>query len=480
VNHEKLDKLRAVSLRILPAIVLVLALLLPLAAPASAAGFQYKDYLLLETDGETVYHTASSIPITEAEWYLYGYPSGDYIGTTKNPGYFLVDHSQFSTDHSYTLKCSVFGSKGIDLSNIRNGSKFDFRFTFETSIEDYEFEQVSLELSFWTADYQLISYESYDYSGITNFGILNFYDLMIYPDGADHMCVNVFFYAYSPFYYQDDSNVGFAVNDARVDIYQPKSVFNVNLYDYSGQTLISSFKDVEFPCTVRVHESGFTISNFGSDATVYRYDHTGDAAFLGVSQIAYNRDVWWPPGSTFELSQPSSLYLMLDTTPTGYIEIANYSGSYVMQRIYEVNFPCTVRVASDGLYFTYADSETVDYFFPFGSVTDYEGVSLSAASTEVQYPIGSTFTLSWDSYIYLIREDEIPVLDVGDPGDGSDGELDVDSSTVGNWFQDILYNLDIPFGQTLRLFWNSTLLNNLLVQATLFALISFVLFGKKG
>lgn len=61
-----------------------------------------------------------------------------------------------------------------------------------------------------------------------------------------------------------------------------------------------------------------------------------------------------------------------------------------------------------------------------------------------------------------------------------DSAVNVDTTEVNNFFINLMLQLDIPYANTLALFWESTLLHNLLLMAAIFALLSFILFGKKG
>jgi hypothetical protein len=173
---------------------------------------------------------------------------------------------------------------------------------------------------------------------------------------------------------------------------------------------------------------------------------------------------------------------MTDDQQTGYIEISNYTGSYAYMKIYEVSFPCKVHVEADGLYFYYAGSDELSYYFPFGSIQNCIGVSNTPSAVEVQHPIGSTFILSWDSWLYIIRDGDLPELpSLGGSGDGSDFDPDdFDSSYVDGVFSEFSDKLNSYFNYIFQLFWRSELLHSILLMSAVFSIFSFLVFGKKG
>lgn len=69
---------------------------------------------------------------------------------------------------------------------------------------------------------------------------------------------------------------------------------------------------------------------------------------------------------------------------------------------------------------------------------------------------------------------------IQDAEDVIDSAIRIDGEPVTNWLISLMYKLDIPYANTLGLFWEWTLLHDLLLMASIFALLSFVLFGKKG
>lgn len=69
---------------------------------------------------------------------------------------------------------------------------------------------------------------------------------------------------------------------------------------------------------------------------------------------------------------------------------------------------------------------------------------------------------------------------IQDAEDAIDSAIKFDDKPVINFFVDLMYKLDIPYANVLALFWEWTLLHDLLLMASIFALLSFILFGKKG
>lgn len=477
---QKLNNLRTVALRIVPALAVVFTIVLSLILPAAAVGYNYRDHLINETDFASSIFSSFELPTTTSSWSLFGYPSRDFIMANGNPSIFLLDKSQLFSDHSYVLECFV---ADLDLSNIPDGSVLSGYFCLESSIRDDEFSfgRASLLFLYMSANGTIVNSDEYQLQ-VSDISNIEFNDVVINKDSDSgepvYMKVYVIFEGFELYESVAGSTVGFGISSVRFDLYQYRSSNSIYLYD--GQSYVTTFEDVVFPCMVDITSDGFTITNAGSNSPNYTYTISDDRTFYGLKKNSIDSSEFFPIGSSIQFKNPDSLFLLLNTEVGG-VSIFNYTGSYLIEDLTDIVLPCRVHVGLDGLYFTYAGSDEVDFFFSYEDAENVIGVSLVMCDSFNKNPIGSTFTLTSPRDLYIICDGDLPELRPPGSSDGSiDGFLDINSSEVNNFFVDLMVRLDIPYANVLAMFWQSSLLHDLLLMAALFALFSFILFGKKG
>lgn len=487
LEQKNFNKLRTVALRILPAFTVAFAMIITLAAPAGASGFDFKDYLISVDGGSYV----SSIPTAYAHWNLCGYPSMEWMDDADNPAYFTLDPFPVDTDFAYALVCDPFGSYGLDVTNIPNGSELSFEFDVDIDQPEDSYTDVDchLHVKYYSADDVLLSTETFNEGAGFYLDSFVFDDFVVNkPAGADHMIITFYFLGFELVNYSVGSAVVFTLDNIQLTLagdYIVTSTGNIDISDYSGSLDIFTQDSINFPCQVYVAKDALWFTNADSDVVSFTYLFGGTGTFVGVNLGPNEPELRYPVGSLFTMYEEGSLYLVTQGNITGNVTVYNHAGTNKLFELNDVVFPCKVNVVADGLTFTYFGSSAVNYHYVYDGRVPFVGVSTAPLFGKYEYAIGDSFYLFSDDSLYLILESNIYDFDIDDPiqGDGEDiinGALDLDSSSVNDFFVKLLLRFDFSFAEVFTLFWTSELLHNILLMASLFALFSFILFGKKG